>query len=61
MGREQAEDTHRAGTESRHDSCAKIFLSLSQFKLLIAGNHKPSIRTVDEAMRASSSTCSPLS
>jgi putative DNA primase/helicase len=36
----------------QRDSCAKIVFEFTpQFKLLIAGNHKPGLRTVDEAMR----------
>ena len=51
-GRNQRSRRSQAGTVSRHVSCGKTFFDyVPQFKLVVAGNHKPGLRSVDDAVR----------
>ena len=52
LGREPHQDADRRRSDPAHASCARTnFEYLPQLKLLISGNHKPGLRSVDEAIR----------
>ena len=52
LGREPDQGPDRRRHDQRLDSCVRTSSNLRpQFKLLIAGNHKPGLRSVDEAIR----------
>lgn len=52
MGREPDQDTKRRRRGFSAVHAAKLFEYLPQFKLFIIGNHKPGLRSVDEAIRS---------
>lgn len=50
-GRNRSSGAHRRGPHRSTFYETRFFEYVPQFKLIIAGNHKPGLRTVDEAMR----------